>query len=99
MRKLGRNHGSLQSIEAKVPANQFVVVLGFCTVTAEATHSLRFLRIIGNHHSSVAHPTEILGRKERKASVVSNATRSPAFVFSPYGLCRIFDHNQAMFLG
>src|SRR5436189_3252447 len=94
--QFGRNNRRLERIETEIASHNLVIVLRLGPMRSQASQLLRPLGIIGDDHSRIAGGTKILGRKERKASVMADRTGPAAFVLGSDCLGGVFDYYQAM---
>ena len=78
MRKFDVEHGSLNLVEAKIAADDTVVVLRFAAMHSKDFQALGEHRIVRHTHARIAKRAQILGRKKRQTANVAAAASRPA---------------------
>src|SRR6185369_6972782 len=88
---------SLDGVQAKVPANESVVILLFSPVNSEKAKSRGKICVPGDNHSRVTKSPEILTGEKRKTACVANSPRlSSLIVCGSNCLSRILNNRNAM---
>src|SRR5882724_12898194 len=94
MWKFRGNDRGLQSIQPEIPTDDFVMIFRLRTVRSKHSQTLCAIRVAGYDHATVAGGSEVFRGEERKASVMSDRSRTASLVFRTDSLRGIFNHNQ-----
>ena len=89
----------LKRVQAKVSADDAMIILWLAAMNPKHLHNLSEFFIIGDDHSAVTESAEILAGEKEKQPISPDRSRLPSFTIpSPDRLRRIFDHMDALAL-
>lgn len=91
--------GGLECIEARVDADDLVVVLGLHAVDAEDAKFRSQGVVFGRHQTAVAGASEVFGRKEAEAADRTHGSGAASAVIGADGLGGILDDGQVVASG
>src|SRR6202521_2795987 len=97
--KLYAKNGGLHRVEAPVPCEEDMVVLGPLAIVAHHADFLSQGRVIGGERTRVPVGPKVLARVKAEGAECSHRPADPTFVASSVRLARILDHRQVVTLG
>src|SRR5690349_15524228 len=97
MREFYAENGALESIEARVQSDPFVIVTFFRSVNTESEKFSCEVIVVRRHKPAVAHPAEILRRIKTETSDFAHRTGASSIFFRANCLGCIFDNRNPMF--
>ncbi len=99
-RSLIFEHGGLDAVHARVPAEKLVVVFRGLAVIAESAHFCREGGVVCHCRAGVTKGAEIFaGIKTEAADVAEGAGLSARLYSAPWAWCGVFDNEEAMLAG
>ncbi len=96
MRQLDPQHRGLKRVEAPVPRQVLVVVLGPLAIVAHHPHLLGQLPVIRRERAGVAVSSQVLARIEAEGAKRPDGPGAAPLVPGAVGLAGVLDHRQAV---